>query len=513
LLTAGALLARYRWPAAALLLAALISAAPAVIPALPFLAYGAGRRPTSTRRTVVTFVGAGAAAGGNALLVFQDLPDRLTTAAVAAGYVTTVILLPAAFGAIRGERARRIGALRERNETLERAHRLGDLRARMQERARIAGEMHDLLGHRLSLISLYAGALEVRTRDQQPEVNGQADLIRRTAGTALDELREVLGILRVETGRMDDEAPVEGVGKRADIESLVEASRAAGQPVELAWEGGDLVDVDVRVRRALHRVVRESLTNVHKHAPRAPTRISVRLDGAGIVVEVGNHLGTPRTPYRGTGLGLVGLQERARLVGGTVGTRRDGDQFVLTASLPLTVPERTPGGSDHTDPHIDHDFLIDGQTRDGEPVNDAVPVSEASSTRSLDTMSKPVKIILACLIGVIVLVCGGGALGLYVLDQKARDAAISPAQYGAVKLGQTREEVKRTIGDVGSVGKLGVDQDKEPAVPAGATCQYALSRENTDDGPTHVYRFCYVGGKLVEKKEMIFPNASATTAP
>ena len=513
LLSVGALLARFRWPATALVVVALISGVPVVIAALPFLAYGAGRRLASTRRVIVTFVVAAAAVVANAVIVLEDYPNWPTTVAVAAGYVTMVILLPAAFGAIRGERVRRVGALRDRNATLERAQRLGDLRARMQERARIAGEMHDLLGHRLSLITLYAGALEVRTRDQQPEANGQADLIRRTASTALDELREVLGILRVDTGRLDDGTPIEGVGKRADIESLVEASRAAGQPVDLAWVGDDLTDVDVRVRRAVHRVVRESLTNVHKHAPQAPTRISVRLDGPGVVVEVRNPLRTPRTMPHSTGLGLVGLQERARLVGGTVATRRQGDEFVLTASLPLTVPDRLSGGSDHDYPYIDQDLLIDGQTRRGEPVNDAELDLEASSTRSLDTMSKPVKIILACLIGAVVLVCGGGIVGIYVLADKAKDAAISPAEYAAVKTGQTRAEVQHTIGDVGSVGKLVLDHDQEPPAPAGTTCEYAVSKENTDRGPVHAYRFCYRSDKLVEKKEIVYPNTSATTTP
>ena len=512
LLAVAALLARYRWPVAALLAVALVPGVPADVAALPFLAYGAGRLAW-TRRGIAMFVVAAVAAGVNVLFPFRDFSNGLATVAVVAGYVTTVILLPAAVGAIRGERARRIGALRERNATLERAQRLGDLRARMQERARIAGEMHDLLGHRLSLISLYAGALEVRTRDQQPEVNGQADLIRRTAATALDELRGVLGILRVDAGRLDDEASAEGVGMRADIESLVEASRAAGQPVDLTWAGDDLAAVDVRVRRAVHRIVRESLTNVHKHAPQAPTRISVRLDDARIEVEVGNPLRTPGTPPSSTGLGLVGLQERARLVGGTVVTRRADDEFVLTASLPLAVPERMPGGSDHGDQHIDHDFLIDGQTRARVAVNDAELDIEASSPRSTDTMSKPVKIILASLIGAVVLVCGGGILGVYVLGQKARDAAISPAQYAAVKTGQSRDEVTRTIGEVGSLGKLAVDKAQEPPIPTGATCEYAVSRENTGVGASHVFRFCFRDDKLVEKKEMIFKSTSATATP
>jgi len=126
-------------------------------------------------------------------------------------------------------------------------------------------------------------------------------------------------------------------------------------------------------------------------------------------------------------------------------------------------------------------------------------------------MSKAVKIILAFLIGGVVLVCGGGYLGLYVLGQKAKDSAISPADFAAIKTGQTREEVKRTTGELGSLGKFVVDKDKEPPVPAKATCDYALSKANTGNGPTHVYRFCYVADKLVEKKDMIFPNASPTT--
>ena len=560
LLTAGALVARYRRPATALLVVALISAVPPVIPALPFLAYGAGRRLDPTRRVAAAFVVAAAAAGVSAVVRFGDSPGVPMTGVVVAGYVAIAILLPAAFGVIRGERRRRVEALRERNATLERAQRLGDLRARMQERARIAGEMHDLLGHRLSLISLYAGALEVRTREQQPEANSQADLIRRTAATALDELRGVLGILRLDTGRLDDEAPAEAVGTRADIEApaeavgtradieapaeavgtradieaLVEASHATGQPVDLAWAGDDLTGVDVLVRRAVHRVVRESLTNVHKHTPWASARISVRHDAVRIVVEVRNPLPATGTPAaRGTGLGLVGLQERARLVGGTVTAGRQGGEFVVTAALPSSsLPSssgpssslrsssgpsssrpssgtgKITGGSDRDDSHIDHDVLIDGQTPGTGPGADAERTNEASSPRSQDTMSKLAKIILIGLVGTVLVACGGGLIGAYVLADKAKDAAISPAQYAAVEIGQTRAQVKVTIGDVGTIAKTAVDKSKEPPAPAGATCDYALSRENADNGPTHVYRFCFKADKLVEKKEMIFPNSS-----
>ena len=503
LVAIAALLARYRRPAMALLAVATVSAVPAVVVALPFLAYGAGRRPASGRRAAATFAAAGIVAGVGALTWLADTLTWPTRVALMAGYVTTVVLLPGAVGAIGGERVRRIEYLRERNAILERAQRLGDLRARMLERARIAGEMHDLLGHRLSLIALYAGALELRTRDHQPALNTQADLIRSTAGTALDELREVLGLLRVDSGRPDGEGPADSVGKRADVESLVDSSRAAGQTVTLVWEGGDLTDVDVRVRRAVHRVVRESLTNVHKHAPGAPARMTVRLDAVRASVEVRNTLRSPHTPPSSTGLGLVGLQERARLIGGTVTARRDADEFVLTASLPLAVPE-TPAvsGSDHADPHIVRELLDDVQTPGGEPVPDAGRTTETSPTRSIDTMSKPAKIILACLIGAAVLVCGGGGIAVYVFATKADRASISSAQYDAVRSGQTREQVQRTIGDVGSLGRMAVDQDREPPVPSGARCDYAISEDSKDDVPTYVYRFCYVDDKLVEKQQL-----------
>ncbi|MDG5801443.1 histidine kinase dimerization/phosphoacceptor domain-containing protein [Streptomyces ossamyceticus] len=96
--------------------------------------------------------------------------------------------------------------------------------------------MHDLLGHRLSLIVLYAGALELRTRTKAPEINEQADLLRTTSRTALDELRTVLGILRLDGAeRLDDTERV--VGTREDVGNLVTEAQHAGLPLTLSWSG------------------------------------------------------------------------------------------------------------------------------------------------------------------------------------------------------------------------------------------------------------------------------------
>jgi len=256
-------------------------------------------------------------------------------------------------GALAGARARRLTDLRERNQILQRANLLGESQAKMAERARIAGEMHDLIGHRLSLISLHAGALELGTRAAAPQLSEQAVLIRTTAKQALDELREVLGILNADAGG-DGPDPEAGdhadTGTRADVDALVLASRRAGTPVELQWIGDDLTGLDRPVRRAVHRLVREALTNVHKHAPGMPTRVRVDHQAETVGVEIGNRLSTPPTTITiapRTGLGLIGLQERVRLAGGTLATGPDGDRFVVRALLPIAAhPGHAPESGD-----------------------------------------------------------------------------------------------------------------------------------------------------------------------
>ena len=233
--------------------------------------------------------------------------------------------------------------LRERNEILQQANVLGESQAKMAERARIAGEMHDLIGHRLSLISLHAGALEMGTRATAPQLSEQAVLIRTTAKQALDELREVLGILNADAGGdgPDQEAGDHAVtGTHADVDALVLASRNAGTPVELQWIGDDLTGLDRTVRRAVHRLVREALTNVHKHAPGMSTRVRVEYQAETVGVEIGNRLPTPPTAITTasrTGLGLIGLHERVRLAGGTLTTGSDADRFVVRALLPIAA--------------------------------------------------------------------------------------------------------------------------------------------------------------------------------
>lgn len=232
------------------------------------------------------------------------------------------------WGQLAAARAAVITSLQERAERAEAEQGRRVAEARAAERAAIAREMHDVLAHRLSLLATYAGALEYRP-DQPPERLAQAaGVIRTTVHQALNELRDVIALLRDEP---DDLArPVPAL---ADLPTLVAESRATGTQVELNGEIG-LAEVPGTTGRTAYRVVQEALTNARKHAPGQPVRIA--LDGAPgtkLEIEVSNPLGA-RSSIPGTGTGLVGLTERVRLAGGRLDHRTTASEFRVSASLP-----------------------------------------------------------------------------------------------------------------------------------------------------------------------------------
>ena len=231
-------------------------------------------------------------------------------------------------------------SLQERAAHLEAERRLQVEQARAAERRRIAREMHDVLAHRVSLLSLHAGALEFRPDASPEEVAEAAGVIRASAHAALEELRDVVGVLRDEDPR---EAPEPPQPTLADLGALVDECRAAGMRVNLALEEAATVpDLPGTLGRTAYRVVQEGLTNARKHAPGAAVDVAVRADpGRGIVVEVVSRaavaVGAAPSggPLPGAGTGLVGLAERVALAGGELrhGPDERGD-FVLRAELP-----------------------------------------------------------------------------------------------------------------------------------------------------------------------------------
>lgn len=255
----------------------------------------------------------------------QFLQGSVIFALIYAVLVTTGMLV----------RSRRqlIASLEERARAAETEQRLRVEEARLLERERLAREMHDVLAHRISLLAVHAGALEFGpgTPDGQREAAG---IIRRSAYEAMEDLREVIGVLRDDAPGADPERPQPTL---ADVPALVEESRRAGGRVTLERNVPDPGMVPSRVGRHAYRIVQEGLTNARKHAPGADVRVSLDA-GAELDVEIVNAMpaGPPSLPLPGSGTGLVGLAERVALLGGTLEHGRTGDgRFRLRARLPL----------------------------------------------------------------------------------------------------------------------------------------------------------------------------------
>jgi signal transduction histidine kinase len=248
------------------------------------------------------------------------------------------LLIAVALGWGLFTRARRevIRSLRERAERLESEQRLRVQQAQEAERRRIAREMHDVLAHRLSLLSVHAGALEFRPDATPGEVSEAAGVIRETAQTALQELRDVIGVLRDEADEGTLQPPQPTL---AQLPALIEESRAAGMHIRLNMDTPVDETLPAAVGRTAYRVVQEGLTNARKHAPAAAVDVTISTDDHSLTVKVVNKqpVGVLATGMQGAGAGLVGLAERVSLAGGELehGSDENGD-FVLRATLPWT---------------------------------------------------------------------------------------------------------------------------------------------------------------------------------
>jgi signal transduction histidine kinase len=329
---AALLLLRRRWP---------VGLALVLIIASPLSALGLGAAlmavfTVATRRPWrVT-----AALGGLLVAVF------VSTFALAArtwyeywsAVVTVVFLLAALLASGMLVRSQRllVRSLRERARQAEEGQQLRVQEARRLERERIAREMHDVLAHRISLLTLHAGALEFSPEAGPAEITRAAGVIRAAAFEAAEDLRQVLGVLRT-----NGDADHEGEHPQptlADLPQLIDQSRRAGMLLGLDDRLPDLQAVPAAIGRHAYRIAQEGLTNARKHAPGAEVRVMVDgAPGTGLTIEVRNRLplGVPTAQLPGAGAGLVGLAERVDLVGGRLEHgRTPGGDFRLRAWLP-----------------------------------------------------------------------------------------------------------------------------------------------------------------------------------
>ena len=265
-----------------------------------------------------------------------DAPPS-TAVEVSPWVVPAVVLLAmgAAVGVgllIRARREARSAADRASSHQVA-THRLGDQLARQQERERIAREVHDVLGHRLSLLNLHAGAVETRARDH-PELVDSARLVRESASRSLTDLRSLLQVLREPVGP----GPAAPDMSLADLPAIIDETLQTGMPVTSAvfLEGAE--SAPAALSRAVYRIVQEVLTNARKHVPGELVRLEVTGGPTrGVTVDARNRYHSPRAAEGAPpGQGMHGIAERVELLGGQLayGLDDDGRTYRVTAWLP-----------------------------------------------------------------------------------------------------------------------------------------------------------------------------------
>ncbi|MGP3632047.1 histidine kinase [Streptomyces sp. 24-1644] len=305
---------------------------PPVIVGYLFVLLALGLR--ETRRTVI---GVWLMTGAAGLALHWVDPGRSSGSALLLFVLGAVVLVIGTAVRERGEAQRRL----VEQETISEAERAQ--RTLLEERTRIARELHDVVAHHMSVITVQADSAPYRIGGLSEEAREEFGSIAASARESLTEMRRLLSVLRSE-GAEGERAPQPGIGQ---VQALVEATVRAGLPAELSLatevaEAAGRGDVPQAVELSAYRIVQEALANVVRHAPGARTRVSIASnDGSLTVVVVNDGAERPGSPLEtsGTGHGLVGMRERVRLTGGTLdtGPLPDGG-FRVAARLPLDAP-------------------------------------------------------------------------------------------------------------------------------------------------------------------------------
>ena len=221
--------------------------------------------------------------------------------------------------------------LQERAAHLEREQAAEARRAVAEERTRIARELHDVVAHQVSVMTVQAGAAKTVAANDPEGAARAMEAVEQAGRQALGELRHLLGVLRPEAD-VDGLDPQPGV---ADVPRLVDQLREAGVEVSLTMDGV-LTELPVRVDLSTYRIVQEALTNVLKHAgPNARTEVRLSTDNHGVAIDVLDR-GFGATILPGSGHGIAGMRERAQLLGGSLDAGpRPGGGFRVVAHLPI----------------------------------------------------------------------------------------------------------------------------------------------------------------------------------
>ncbi|TMQ95075.1 sensor histidine kinase [Actinomadura soli] len=468
LLALAVLISRRRPVAAAAVPAALgLAASPELHTAVGFavaqvtLAFLLGHRAADRPPALWLFAGV-LGAGGLALLAAPDADFEDGGTLVA--NVLLVFVLPWLAGQGMRQRAELDRAGWQLAERLERERHLVVHQARLRERARIATDMHDSLGHDLALIAVRAGGLKVAA-DTSPQGREAAEELRRSAAAAARRLHEVIQVLR----EGDETAPLRPAGESVAV--LVHNAKASGIPVTLDDLLSDGDALPPMTERAIFRVVQEALTNAAKHAEGAPITVTMSRDGRNAVVTVTNDapaVGTtpPVPPQNANGHGLIGLDERVRQAGGTLHAHPTAKGFTVTAHLPLSAgaPATPPRAASTTREH-------------------AATTRRTARRRALHTIGLPTA-------GITVLL-----LFMALNDHGTDSSLLEKHKYNELRIGESQQVVEDRL------PARQLRPEHRPARPNGADeCRYY----GTDpDSFTPAYQLCFTAGRLSHKDKVV----------
>jgi len=259
------------------------------------------------------------------LWLTADVPD-LNGPASATIVFTVAAIAVDSIGSRR--RAQRALAAQAERAGVDRAR-----RAVLEERTRIARELHDVVAHHISLIAVRAETAPYRLSDLPGPARAEFGALSAAAREALTDMRRLLGVLR-----HDQPAALAPQPELADLPALVDAARQAGVPVELSVPPA-LGQVPAGVALCAYRIVQESLSNASQHAPGAPVTVTVHHDSAAVLLRVANGPGGPAGPPGGEhrpGHGLTGMRERVALLGGSLSAGpAPGGGYLVAAVLPV----------------------------------------------------------------------------------------------------------------------------------------------------------------------------------
>ncbi|MFE0176073.1 sensor histidine kinase [Streptomyces sp. NPDC059002] len=443
-------------------------------PAFAVLALLLGRRADRARPALLAF--AAIAVAGTAKIAVRDV-DPVVEWLVLMGTLVFGAVFPWLAGRYWRQGRELAAAGWARADQLEREQRIVADRARLRERARIAQDMHDSLGHELSLIAVRAGALQVAPGLERQHRDAVAEL-RAAASDATDRLHGIIGVLRDDG---DEQAPLAPAGE--SVAALV--ARAAESGLKITYDDGraadDHADEQGEARggeltgRTVHRVVQEALTNAAKHAPGAHVTVRVTHDADTTTVTVTN--GRPLeagsahggTPLSGGGSGLRGLRARVTDLGGTLEAGPHGPGFRISARLP----------AQGIDPAAPHSGALLAHAR----------------RRTLLAFGA------AVVTGVLLV---GGTFGWYAYSRT--HSVLDPADYAGLRIGESRADAARVLPDR-TVSDPPLERAPSPP-PAGADCSYYRADGELFTAVPH-FRLCFgKDDRLVDKA--VIPTASET---